>query len=94
MEATEGQCGAGCVLQMKLQRTQSRVSELRSSEMHSRNRWSRREYSRVAELSRRIQRRAKDTPRTQADRDSCNLLGCGVYRLSLSTLKIRFHRAR
>src|SRR5262249_19303762 len=29
MEATETRCGAGCVLQMKLQRARSRASELR-----------------------------------------------------------------
>jgi hypothetical protein len=34
-------------------------------------------------------RSARDESRTQADRDSCDLFGCGAYRLSLSTLKIR-----
>jgi hypothetical protein len=37
---------------------------------------------------------ARDTSRAQADRDSCDLFAFGVYRLSLSTLKIRFQRAR
>jgi hypothetical protein len=53
MEAIEGQRGAVYVLETDLQRARSRVKEFRSSEISWRNNWNRREYIRVAELSRR-----------------------------------------